>query len=87
MNRREAMAAIAAMPMVGTVKVIDPEPMPLFAVIEFEQRVSCEARKLLIEEWHKAFVGKPPFPILILQDGAKIKFCSREAAEAEASNA
>lgn len=82
MNRRDALAAIAAMPVVGSVTIVDKsEAMPILAVFEFPQKLTSETRARIRQEWKEVFSGRPPFPALLLDGGARVNFVSRERAE------
>lgn len=79
MNRREALTALAAMPVVGgTIRTVEKEPLPLFAVLEVENHLSDEARTCLVRAFQEAFTGPPPFPIVVLDGGMKIKLATKE---------
>lgn len=81
LNRREALSALAALPMVSAVKVADEEPMPIVAVIEIPQRLSSESLLRLRDLFAEKCGGKLPFPVIVLEHGATINFISQKKAE------
>lgn len=86
MNRRDALTAIASLPVVGSLKVVQSEPMPVLAVLEFDDYLPERAFVSIREQWRELFGDKPPFPVMILEGGAKMNFVSQKKAEEIARN-
>ena len=75
MNRRELIGGItAAFAGIGTVKAIDPEPLPLALVVELDVGVSKQGMENIREQVRRVMAGHGiKLPVFVCQPGMSMK--------------
>jgi len=73
MNRREAIAALVALPEVSRISVANPQPDDV-VVVEYEGAMSQETAERIEAHLQRVWPGRQ---IVVLSDGLKLRFAGK----------